>query len=229
MHNKSNKALVLLSGGLDSSVVLSICSKKKYQIYAISFDYGQRHKIELENARWQANYFNCKIHEIFKIQFYGGSALTDNIDVPQNRSVETIPDDIPITYVPSRNIVFLSYACGYAEINDIDNIYLGVNSLDYSGYPDCRKEFIDRFEDLINNSTKKGLEGRKFKINTPLINMTKSQIIQLGKNNNVNFAMTLSCYNPEKKYPCGKCDSCLLRQRGFEEASLKDPLKNYTI
>jgi len=224
MTNKSNKALVLLSGGLDSSVVLSICSKKEYQIHAISFDYGQRHKIELDNAKWQAKYFKCKKHKIFKIDFYGGSALTDNIEVPLNRSVESIPEEIPITYVPSRNLVFLSYACGYAEVNDIDHIFLGVNSLDYSGYPDCRKEFISGFEKLINISTKKGLEREKFKIYTPLIDMTKKEIIMLGKKNNVNFSMTLSCYNPENSLVCGKCDSCLLRKKGFEEASLIDPL-----
>ena len=224
MTNKSNKALVLLSGGLDSSVVLSICHKKGYKIDAISFDYGQRHKIELENAKWQAKHFNCNKHKIFKIDFYGGSALTDNIEVPVNRSVECIPEKIPITYVPSRNLVFLSYACGYAEVNDIDHIFLGVNALDYSGYPDCRKEFINGFENLINLSTKKGLEGVKFKICTPLIDMTKKEIVMLGKKNNVNFSMTLSCYNPKNSVVCGKCDSCLLRRKGFEEASLIDPL-----
>tara|TARA_B100001057_G_scaffold189187_1_gene190002 strand:+ start:1140 stop:1826 length:687 start_codon:yes stop_codon:yes gene_type:complete len=224
MTNKSNKALVLLSGGLDSSVVLSICHKKGYQIDAISFDYGQRHKIELENAKWQAKHFNCNKHKIFKIDFYGGSALTDNIEVPVNRSADCIPETIPITYVPSRNLVFLSYACGYAEVNDIDHIFLGVNALDYSGYPDCRKEFINGFENLINLSTKKGLEGVKFKIYTPLIDMTKKEIVMLGKKNNVNFSMTLSCYNPKNSVICGKCDSCLLRRKGFEEASLIDPL-----
>ena len=199
MTEKSNKALVLLSGGLDSSVLLSICKKDNFDIHAISFDYGQRHGVELQYARWQAKYFNCSSHKIFKIEFYGGSALTENIDVPQSRDVESISSGIPITYVPSRNIVFLSYASGYAEVNDIDNIYIGVNAIDYSGYPDCRKEFIMDFESLINKSTKKGIDGRKFNIVTPLIDLTKKEIIILGKKNGVDFSMTSSCYNPEQK------------------------------
>ncbi len=225
MTEKSNKALVLLSGGLDSSVLLSICKKDNFDIHAISFDYGQRHGVELQYARWQAKYFNCSSHKIFKIEFYGGSALTENIDVPQSRDVESISSGIPITYVPSRNIVFLSYASGYAEVNDIDNIYIGVNAIDYSGYPDCRKEFIMDFESLINKSTKKGIDGRKFNIVTPLIDLTKKEIIILGKKNGVDFSMTSSCYNPEQKKNCGLCDSCLLRQKGFKEALLKDPLE----
>ena len=225
MTEKSNKALVLLSGGLDSSVLLSICKKDNFDIHAISFDYGQRHGVELQYARWQAKYFNCSSHKIFKIEFYGGSALTENIDVPQSRDVESISSGIPITYVPSRNIVFISYASGYAEVNDIDNIYIGVNAIDYSGYPDCRKEFIMDFESLINKSTKKGIDGRKFNIVTPLIDLTKKEIIILGKKNGVDFSMTSSCYNPEQKKNCGLCDSCLLRQKGFKEALLKDPLE----
>ncbi len=226
MIEKSNKALVLLSGGLDSSVVLSICKSKGYEIYAISFDYGQRHSIELKYAKLQAQFFGCVSHEVFKIDFYGGSALTDNIKVPINKDVESIPNNIPVTYVPSRNIVFLSFASGYAECNGIDNIFLGVNSIDYSGYPDCRKTFIDDFENLINRSTKKGLEGKKFKIITPLINLSKKEIIILGNKNGVDFSMTSSCYNPTLKKSCGGCDSCLLRKRGFEEAKLTDPIEN---
>jgi len=223
MSDKSNKALVLLSGGLDSSVVLSVCKNKGYDIYAISFDYGQRHKVELEYAKFQATFFNCISHEVFKIEFYGGSALTDNIKVPKNRDSDTMSKDIPVTYVPSRNIVFLSFASGYAECHDIDNIFIGVNAIDYSGYPDCRKDFIDNFEKLINKSTKKGLEGTKFKINTPLINLSKKDIIKLGYKNGVDFSMTSSCYSPELKKNCGVCDSCLLRKQGFEEAGLRDP------
>ncbi len=224
MVDKSNKALVLLSGGLDSSVVLSLCRKEGYNIHAISFDYGQRHRFELEHAKWQANYFNCFSHKIFKIEFYGGSALTDNIEVPKNNTVESIPQNIPVTYVPSRNIVFLAFAAGYAEANSIDDIYIGVNAIDYSGYPDCRQEFINGFERLINQSTKKGIEGKKFKIITPLLNLTKKEIINLGKKNGVNFSKTSSCYNPVQKKRCGFCDSCLLRKRGFEEAAITDPL-----
>ena len=199
MSKKSNKALVLLSGGLDSSVVLSVCQDKGYDIYAISFDYGQRHKVELEYAKFQATFFNCISHEIFKMEFYGGSALTDDIKVPKNRDSHSMSKDIPVTYVPSRNIVFLSFASGYAECHDIDNIFLGVNAIDYSGYPDCRKNFIDNFEKLINKSTKKGLEGSKFKINTPLINLSKKDIIKLGHKNGVDFSMTSSCYSPKLK------------------------------
>ena len=223
MSKKSNKALVLLSGGLDSSVVLSVCQDKGYDIYAISFDYGQRHKVELEYAKFQATFFNCISHQVFKMEFYGGSALTDDIKVPKNRDSHSMSKDIPVTYVPSRNIVFLSFASGYAECHDIDNIFIGVNAIDYSGYPDCRKNFIDNFEKLINKSTKKGLEGSKFKINTPLINLSKKDIIKLGHKNGVDFSMTSSCYSPQLKKNCGVCDSCLLRKQGFEEAGLRDP------
>ena len=225
MSKKSNKALVLLSGGLDSSVVLSVCQDKGYDIYAISFDYGQRHKVELEYAKFQATFFNCISHEVFKMEFYGGSALTDEIKVPKNRDSHSMSKDIPVTYVPSRNIVFLSFASGYAECHDIDNIFIGVNAIDYSGYPDCRKNFIDNFEKLINKSTKKGLEGSKFKINTPLINLSKKDIIKLGHKNGVDFSMTSSCYSPKLKKNCGVCDSCLLRKQGFEEAGLRDPAR----
>tara|TARA_Y100000766_G_scaffold276502_1_gene280748 strand:+ start:556 stop:1236 length:681 start_codon:yes stop_codon:yes gene_type:complete len=225
MSKKSNKALVLLSGGLDSSVVLSVCQDKGYDIYAISFDYGQRHKVELEYAKFQATFFNCISHEVFKMEFYGGSALTDDIKVPKNRDSYSMSKDIPVTYVPSRNIVFLSFASGYAECHDIDNIFIGVNAIDYSGYPDCRKNFIDNFEKLINKSTKKGLEGSKFKINTPLINLSKKDIIKLGHKNGVDFSMTSSCYSPKLKKNCGVCDSCLLRKQGFEEAGLRDPAR----
>ena len=225
MSKKSNKALVLLSGGLDSSVVLSVCQDKGYDIYAISFDYGQRHKVELEYAKFQATFFNCISHEVFKMEFYGGSALTDDIKVPKNRDSHSMSKDIPVTYVPSRNIVFLSFASGYAECHDIDNIFIGVNAIDYSGYPDCRKNFIDNFEKLINKSTKKGIEGSKFKINTPLINLSKKDIIKLGHKNGVDFSMTSSCYSPKLKKNCGVCDSCLLRKQGFEEAGLSDPAR----
>ncbi len=225
MSKKSNKALVLLSGGLDSSVVLSVCQDKGYDIYAISFDYGQRHKVELEYAKFQATFFNCISHEVFKMEFYGGSALTDDIKVPKNRDSHSMSKDIPVTYVPSRNIVFLSFASGYAECHDIDNIFIGVNAIDYSGYPDCRKNFIDNFEKLINKSTKKGLEGSKFKINTPLINLSKKDIIKLGHKNGVDFSMTSSCYSPKLKKNCGVCDSCLLRKQGFKEAGLRDPAR----
>ena len=222
MNSKIKKAIVLLSGGLDSTVVLSICRSLNISVYAISFDYGQRHKIELEFAKWQAKKFKCVSHKIFKIASFGGSALTDDIDVPVNKNIEDIPKEIPITYVPGRNLIFLSFAAGYAESQNIEEIYIGVNSIDYSGYPDCRQGFIDKFESLINISTKKGLEGKKFKIKAPLINLNKEEIILIGKKNNVDFSKTCSCYNPSKKKMCGICDSCLLRKKGFENAGLEE-------
>ena len=154
------KCLILLSGGLDSTVTLSICKKSNFEIHAMTFDYGQKHKVELDFAKWQAKEFNCKSHKVFKIDLYGGSALTDEIDVPKNKNVDSIPNKIPVTYVPGRNIIFLSFAAGYAEYLDIENIYIGVNSVDYSGYPDCREEFIKIFEKTINMSTKKGLKEK---------------------------------------------------------------------
>ena len=230
MQKKIKKALILLSGGLDSTVVLSICKKLNYELHAISFDYGQRHRVELRFAKWQANFFKCKTHKIFKIDFFGGSSLTDNIKIPSNRSVDDIPEEIPNTYVPSRNIIFLSFASGYAEFMRINDIFIGVNAIDYSGYPDCRKEFINGFENLINSSTKEGINGVEFKINTPLINLTKKEIILLGKKNGIDFSKTSSCYNPIGEKNCGFCDSCLLRKKGFDEASLNDPkVSNYNV
>ncbi len=224
MVKKSNKVVLLLSGGLDSAVVLSMCKKDGYDVEAITFDYNQRHKVELECAKWQANYFKCSTHKIFKLDFYGGSSLTDNIDVPKNKNVKQIDHGIPNTYVPSRNIVFLSFASGYAEYKSIENIFLGVNAVDYSGYPDCRKEFIDGFEKLINFSTKKGLTDKKFAIRTPLINLKKKDIIKIGFDNGVDFNHTSSCYDPTNGKICGHCDACLLRKKGFDQADIEDPL-----
>ena len=217
------KAVVLLSGGLDSSVVLSITKKTNFEIFCISFDYGQRHDLELFFAKKQVKLQKIKNHRIFKVDFFGGSALTDNIEVPENENVENIPKTIPITYVPARNTIFLSYALGYCETIDSTDIFIGVNALDYSGYPDCRQEFILAFEKLANLATKKGIDGQKFCIHTPLIDMTKKQIIKEGINNNVDFKNTLSCYNPKNNKPCGKCDACLLRDKGFSELRIKDP------
>ena len=223
MIKKKKKCIVLLSGGLDSTVVLSICKKLNLQVYAMSFNYGQRHLSELGNAKLQARKQNVFSHKVFKIDFFGGSALTDDIEVPKNKDVDSIPDSIPITYVPGRNLIFLSFAAGYAESLGIDDIYIGVNSIDYSGYPDCRVEFIRNFENLINLSTKKAIEGKKFKIKTPLLDLNKKEIILLGKKNNIDFSKTSSCYNPINQKGCGLCDSCLLRKKGFNEAELIDP------
>ena len=221
---KKKKSVVLLSGGLDSSVVLSI-AVKKFDVHCISFNYGQRHRRELTFAKKQVKLQKAKEHKIFKIDFFGGSSLTDDIDVPENRNVENIPDKIPITYVPARNTIFLSYAIGYAEFLGCDDIFLGVNAIDYSGYPDCRPNFIKAFENLANIATKKSILGEKFKIHTPLIKMTKEKIILEGIKNNVDFKNTSSCYNPLNKMSCGKCDSCLLRKKGFESALVKDTIE----
>ena len=222
---KKKKSVVLLSGGLDSTVVVSVAIKKKFDVHCISFDYGQRHKRELFFANNQVKLQKVNSHKIFKIDFFGGSALTDNIKVPINRNVNEIPDKIPVTYVPARNTIFLSYALGYAEYINAQDIFLGVNFVDYSGYPDCRPEFIKLFEKLSNIATKKSIEGEKFNIHTPLIKMTKEKIIRLGIKNKVDFKNTTSCYNPLEKVSCGKCDSCLLRKKGFEKARLKDPIE----
>ena len=224
MVKKRKKCVVLLSGGLDSAVVLSICNKLNLEIHAVSFNYKQRHSVELYFAKWQAKKQKVKSHKIFKIDLYGGSALTDKIDVPINKNVESIPKVIPVTYVAGRNLIFLSIASGYAESLDIDDIYIGVNSVDYSGYPDCRKEFVVSFEKMINKCTKKGLEGRSFRIKTPLINLSKREIVLVGKKNSVDFSKTSSCYNPKNSKSCGLCDSCLLRKKGFKDAKVKDPL-----
>ena len=222
MSKQIKQAVILLSGGLDSTVVLSHCNRLGFDIHAMAFDYGQRHKSELKCAQWQASYFKCKSFKIFKIDMYGGSSLTDNINVPNHSNVNKIPNIIPNTYVPSRNIIFLSFASGYAEYLNINNIFIGVNSVDYSGYPDCRIEFIKQFEALLNFSTKQGLE-KKFKIETPLIKMTKKEIVLLGYKNGVNFLKTSSCYDPKDGQICKKCDSCLLRKKGFDEANIIDP------
>lgn len=217
------KTVVLLSGGLDSSVVLSM-AKKEFDVYCISFDYGQRHKREIVFAKKQALKQKVLHHKIFKIDFFGGSSLTDKIDVPQNSEVTKIPNEIPLTYVPARNTIFLSYALGYSEYLGCKDIFIGVNAIDYSGYPDCRQIFINAFEKMANLATKKGIEGSKFKIHTPLIKMTKKEIILEGVKNNVDFKITSSCYNPNLNKSCGKCDSCLLRLNGFNEAKINDPL-----
>lgn len=219
------KAVVLLSGGLDSSVTLSIAKKNGYRTHCISFDYSQKHKREIIFAKEQARLQEVFSHKIFKIDFFGGSALTDDIKVPKTREVSEIKNEIPVTYVPARNTIFLSYALGYAESLDCNEIFIGVNAIDYSGYPDCRPEFINLFEKLANIATKKGIDGKRISINTPLIKMTKKQIILEGYNNKVNFKKTFSCYSPIDKKACGYCDSCLLRKQGFSDANINDPIK----
>ena len=223
-----NKAVVLLSGGLDSTTTLAIAQKEGFEVYALSFDYGQRHKVELERAREIAQKFAVIDHQIMTIDLrqFGGSALTDSIDVPTHRDEKEMSAKIPITYVPARNTIFLSFCLAYAEVKNAQNIFLGVNAVDYSGYPDCRPEFIAAFETLANLATKAGVEGKeKLKIHTPLIQLTKAEIILKGLELGVDYSLTHSCYNPaEDGASCGSCDSCLLRLKGFNDAGFEDPI-----
>ena len=222
------KTVVLLSGGLDSSTVLAIAVDEGYEPYALSFRYGQRHKVELEAAKRIAKSFNTKEHVIVDIDLrqFGGSALTDDIDVPKDRSEDQMGTGIPVTYVPARNTIFLSYALAWAEVLDCRHIHLGVNVLDYSGYPDCRPEYIESFEKMANLATKASVEGEeKLSIHTPLINLTKAEIIQKGIQLNVDYSLTSSCYDPSPEgEPCSQCDSCQLRVKGFSEVGIDDPL-----
>jgi len=222
-------AIVLLSGGVDSTTTLAIARAEGYEVYALSFNYGQRHVIELEAAKQIAERFRVKKHIIVDIDMrsIGQSALTDDIEVPKARSVDEIAHDIPVTYVPARNTIFLSFALAWAEVLGIDSIFIGVNSLDYSGYPDCRPEYIEAFERMANLATKAGVSGlTKLRIRTPLIQLTKAQIIQKGIELGVDYSLTHSCYAPdESKKACGFCDSCLLRKKGFREAGVFDPTR----
>jgi 7-cyano-7-deazaguanine synthase len=224
----SKRAVVLASGGLDSTTIMAIAKHEGYEIYALSFDYGQRHKLELEAAKAVAGFFGAKKHLIIRLDLdaIGGSALTDNIPVPCGRGLDEIgSSSIPITYVPARNTIFLSYALAWAEVVDATDIFIGVNALDFSGYPDCRPEYIKAFQEMASLATKAAVEGKSVTIHTPIINMTKAQIIKRGVSLGVDYSMTHSCYDPtEDGRPCGKCDSCLLRKKGFEESGLSDPL-----
>lgn len=222
------KAVVLYSGGLDSTTCMAIARDQGFEPYALSFAYGQRHSVELEKARDYAPLIGAKDHMVVDIDLrkMGGSALTADIDVPKDGSSE---DDIPITYVPARNTIFLSFALGWAEVLGASDIYIGVNALDYSGYPDCRPEFIESFEKMANLATRAGVEGdNPYRIHAPLIDLTKAQIIQQGLALGVDYRLTHSCYDPDSKgRSCGSCDSCLLRLKGFAEAGLTDPV-DYT-
>ena len=229
MTEKTPKAVVLLSGGLDSTTVLAIAQAKGYETYALSFSYGQRHSWELECARRVATALGAKDHRIAQIDLrvFGGSALTAEIDVPKGRSPEQMSENIPVTYVPARNTIFLSFALAWAEVLGSSEIFIGVNALDYSGYPDCRPEFIEAFERLANLATKAGVESHQhLKIHTPLIALSKAEIIQTGLKLGVDYGLTSSCYDPSPAGdPCGACDSCLLRQKGFRTIGIIDPLK----
>jgi 7-cyano-7-deazaguanine synthase len=226
--NKNKKAVVLLSGGLDSATVLAIAKSGGYEIYALSFSYGQRHAWELEAAKRVTAFIGVAQHRIAEIDLraFGGSALTDDIAVPKGRDPTDMAHGIPITYVPARNTIFLSFALAWAEVLGSSDIFLGVNALDYSGYPDCRPEFIAAFEQMANLATKAGVEGRQqLRIHTPLIALSKAQIIARGIELEVDYGLTSSCYDPSPAgVPCGRCDSCLLRLKGFRENSIEDPL-----
>jgi 7-cyano-7-deazaguanine synthase len=226
MEKKS--AVVLLSGGLDSTTALAIALAEGYAVYAMSFRYGQRHAIELESARRVAAAMGVARHLVVDIDLraIGGSALTDEIDVPKSRSSAEMSVGIPVTYVPARNTIFLSFALGWAEVLGAADLFIGVNALDFSGYPDCRPEYIEAYERMANLATRAGVEGlTKLKIHTPLIAMTKAEIIRRGLELGVDYSLTHSCYDPTPEgLACGKCDSCLLRQKGFMEAGARDPL-----
>jgi 7-cyano-7-deazaguanine synthase len=227
MTDRKKKAVVLLSGGIDSTTTLAIAQKMGFTTYALSFRYGQRHEVELEAALRIAQHFNIAEHLILDIdlRLIGGSALTGNIDVPKSRSVEQMGKDIPVTYVPARNTIFLSYALAWAEVIGSFDIFIGVNALDYSGYPDCRKEYIAAYEKMANLATKAGVEGhQKLTIHTPLIEMSKADIIRKGIELGVDYSLTHSCYDPSAAgLACGECDSCLLRLKGFRDAGVSDP------
>ena len=222
----STKAVILLSGGLDSTTCLALAKNQGFDLNALTLNYGQRHDFELKSAQKIVDHFKIKNHSVVNINLaqFGGSALTDEIDVPKDRS-ESEMTDIPITYVPARNTVFLSLALAWAETINAFNIFIGVNVLDYSGYPDCRPEYIASFEKTANLATKAGISGERFKIHTPLINMKKSEIILNGLKLGVDYSLTSSCYDPLKNgAPCGHCDACILRLKGFQEADAIDPL-----
>ena len=223
------KAVVLVSGGLDSTTCLAIAREQNFDLYALTLNYGQRHDHELNSARMIVDFFNIHDHSIIDIDLaqFGGSALTDQIDVPKKRDLSDM-DEIPVTYVPARNTVFLSLALAWAEVLGSFDIFIGVNALDYSGYPDCRPEYISSFEKTANLATKAGVSGSTFKIHTPLIDMTKSEIIKVGLDLGVDYSLTSSCYDPDQEgNPCGLCDACYLRLKGFKETGITDPL-NYS-
>ena len=220
------KAVCLLSGGLDSATCLALARRDGYQCYAISFDYGQRHKIELASAARVAKALGAERHLVAKIGLdaFGGSALTSEIEVPKGRSAGEMGEGIPVTYVPARNTIFLSFALAWAEVLSSSHIFIGVNALDYSGYPDCRPEFIEAYERMANLATKAGVEGRtRVKIHTPLLHLTKAGIVKLGRELGLDFGLTFSCYDPAAVgRACGQCDACLLRRKGFDEAGIED-------
>ena len=229
MTNQRKKAVVLSSGGIDSTTVMAMAKQEGFEIYSLSFFYGQRHAVELEAARKVADAIGAKEHLVinFDLTKIGGSSLTDNMDVPKARDEGSLTREIPVTYVPARNTIFLSFALAWAEILECSDIFIGVNAIDYSGYPDCRPEYIEAFERMANLATKAGVEGiTKIKIRTPLIRLTKGQIINKGIELGIDYSVTHSCYDPSPQgLACGRCDSCFLRKKGFKEAGIEDPTR----
>jgi 7-cyano-7-deazaguanine synthase len=223
----ARKAVVLTSGGLDSTTVLALALQQGFEVYALSFDYGQRHRQELDAAARVVNKMGAARHVTARVDLrcFGGSALTDDIDVPKGREIQAMASDIPVTYVPARNTIFLSLALGWCEVLGAEDIFIGVNAIDYSGYPDCRPEFLRAFEHLAAVATREGVEGRsKFRIHAPLLHMSKADIIRAGVAAGVDYSLTHSCYDPEEGgTACGVCDACILRREGFHEAGVPDP------
>ena len=227
METEKRKAVVLLSGGVDSTTCLAIARTEGYQLYALSFRYGQRHLRELDMARRSAVFFGVERHIVvdFDMRTIGGSVLVEPGEVPKDVPLEEIGRTIPPTYVPARNTIFLGFAAAWAEVVGAEDVFIGVNALDYSGYPDCRPEFIQAFERVARLGTRMGVEGRGIRIHTPLIRMNKAEIVRTGLSLGVDYTMTHSCYDPPVDRPaCGRCESCLLRRKGFEEAGVRDPL-----
>jgi 7-cyano-7-deazaguanine synthase len=220
------KAVILLSGGMDSATAAAVALDRGFEVYGLSFRYGQRHATELEAARRVAERLGVRRHVVLDIDLraFGGSALTGDLEVPKNTPLERIGAAIPATYVPARNTIFLSFALAWAEVLGSADIFLGANALDYSGYPDCRPEYIEAYERMANLATRAGVEGSRFRIHTPLISLSKAEIVSLGTRLGVDYSLTWSCYDPTPDgTACGRCDACILRQKGFREAGMEDP------
>ena len=230
--NDSSPCVLLLSGGLDSTTLLALASRDGWRVHALTMRYGQRHAGEIEAARRISGQYNVAQHIVADIDLraFGGSALTSDVDVPKGRAPHAMSDGIPVTYVPARNTIFLSFALAWAEVLGAADIFVGVNALDYSGYPDCRPEYIRAYENMANLATRAGVEGTsKFRIHTPLISMSKADIVRLGTELRVDYSMTLSCYDPsDDGRACGECDACLLRRKGFAESGIADPTRYVT-
>ncbi len=226
---KHSSAVVLLSGGLDSTTTLAIAKQQGFDIHAMTFRYGQPHQIEIEAARRVTEHFGVVEHVIvdFDLRLFGGSALTSDLAIPKGRSIEEMASGIPITYVPARNTIFLSFALAWAEVLKCEDIFIGVNALDYSGYPDCRPEYIEAYQQMANLATREGVEGRqRLTIHTPLLQLTKAQIVRRGLELGVDYSLTCTCYDPSSAgEACGECDACLLRLKGFAENGLRDPVR----